>query len=1824
MPNLPKRKATAPAGGSSTQGSSSCSTGRPTTKKSTSSKPHGTASSATIGQGGQTSLNAFLTKVRPHDADTKGTPSQSTFPSNSSKPSATAASSATSSTVASAAPSITSIASTSRISGSLKAPRRIIIDDDEDDMSIPVRVKAKGVARPLRRPLSDISTYVAPVRKQQSEVSKDSIPLSIRRPKEENRDKSTSLSRRPRTSDDTLPFEQRMPVSPPDSPALSAIVKQLEESEQEISAMNQRLQGSSPLEAGSEAGTSSSSTSHIATTPPKSTKSHANITPQRPKRRHSPVRTPTRKSRSSVVPLESLGLSPEDSVFWARTPPSETWKKLRSMNTGRSHEEEVASIVGRLYETSSAGTSLKTMSRKPKDHIRDMLDIIRGSTTGSEPEQDGDDDDDFDRWDPSSPTKELVNRQRNSAALQHSSLSRHHSAQELRMNTRKRRRGVRTTPNFSPLNSDQAGSPSKCREDVLKMIEQIQANMTGPSMPKPMATEQSSQSRRIIMDEEDNTQISLGTTALHHTPPPKTANKQMTPVKNHAAQASPGEFDDFLSDLDMDDNDYQELTQFELSSTSMSSAVSNTTALPSCSFSSAASSSDKSLSGVRKGFSSLDVDTSFEGSVVDTHGHKGNTLDVVEELSQELNSGSLSDDFNDIGDLGDDFNFENEHDIKPSIAPHIQTEKYARYCVNEVKENVIDPRWSDLCKVLMVQGNKGDYARIILRQSWAQTIVAPGDKVHIISANVYPGTMPDFMLEDAQGFIIVKPDYLIQTSVLAESFRCIRKPIIDIRARKTDEATAPLVHGTMLHELFQGSLFANDFSTASLQSKIEDVIAAHVNDLYLINETNDSAREVISQYISSCQDWARRYLRASPSTDGTIVDAMGQTASGESSLLCVNKILDIEENIWSPMFGLKGKIDASIQVVVKTDRKKPGSDDCESKTLTVPFELKTGKKSNVVSHRAQTMLYTLLMTDRYDVNVNWGLLFYLKTGEFIRVPALHDEIRTILMQRNEIAIYEEAKLTLPPMIQRTDTCSYCFSFSSCTVLHKLLEDGTAETAGLGMMFEERTDHLNDTHAAFLKKWNRLLALEQGDVAKFQSQIWSMLSADRQAAGNCFNNLVMVEESGADAIAHNDTDFSTSGRFASHRYRFRLGASMSLVSQQTLSQTIRGGNSFLSSNITVGDPIVVSSDSQHYALAIGTVIDLSPSEIIVGLDRPLSGPPMRLLGYDQERNQSFRGLIDIEELPLPIVQRDAANYHAHLKRNNVTFRIDKDEMMAGLARTRNNLVQLFRADADGGDFKRRHLIVDLEKPKFDPLQDLEGDHQNLNEDQKQAISTVLAARDYALILGMPGTGKTTTIAQIIHTLAARGKTVLLTSYTHSAVDNVLLKLGTDLNIIRLGNRDKVHRDIQNRVPDFTQAPLNTVEAIQKFYDGCQVVGTTCLGVGDPLFTRKVFDYCIVDEASQITLPACLGPIRYADVFVLVGDHNQLPPLVKNVEAKKDGLDLSLFKMLSDQYPEAVVSLTHQYRMNKDIMLLCNTLVYENRLKCASDDVANKVLKIPDMKRFRQYAHPEYESNPFAQDNDSSMELSQMCHGHSAANPCWLEQALDPRRSVIFIDTDNVPAHEVQVGNSTQNPTEALLVRQLTEALIQSGVAENDIGVISVLRAQLKVLSRYLRPWPLLDIHTVDRYQGKDKECVIVSLVRSNAEQHVGELLKDWRRINVAFTRAKTKLVVFGSRQTLQGSPIFERFLKLTEQQDWVLRITPGSQHQHPALSRSPLQPRQKNVRRTMLLERLLGECGENSDKENALDRHQQQIKINGVSLPKDQPARSNIVFQGNLA
>jgi DNA replication ATP-dependent helicase Dna2 len=147
-------------------------------------------------------------------------------------------------------------------------------------------------------------------------------------------------------------------------------------------------------------------------------------------------------------------------------------------------------------------------------------------------------------------------------------------------------------------------------------------------------------------------------------------------------------------------------------------------------------------------------------------------------------------------------------------------------------------------------------------------------------------------------------------------------------------------------------------------------------------------------------------------------------------------------------------------------------------------------------------------------------------------------------------------------------------------------------------------------------------------------------------------------------------------------------------------------------------------------------------------------------------------------------------------------------------------------------------------------------------------------------------------------------------------------------------------------------------------------------------------------------------------------------------------------------------------------------------------------------------------------------------------------------VMFLNTDDVPAQETTRGNRVQNDTEAELVRQIVEALRASEVPESSIGVISVYRSQLRIISQSLGVRHGLEILTADRAQGRDKDCVIISLVRANNKAQVGDLLKDWRRLNVSFTRAKRKLIIIGSRKTLEAARVLNEFLKLIDSSGWI--------------------------------------------------------------------------------
>lgn len=1026
-------------------------------------------------------------------------------------------------------------------------------------------------------------------------------------------------------------------------------------------------------------------------------------------------------------------------------------------------------------------------------------------------------------------------------------------------------------------------------------------------------------------------------------------------------------------------------------------------------------------------------------------------------------------------------------------------------------------------KVLLVEEEKTKlFKAITLRQAWFDTPCTTGSFVHVIGEFSSTGQC---CIDDHHNMLILHPDHLISATVVADSFGCLRRAVLQDRIKATSTANAPMLYGTLLHELFQEALKANKWDSAFLLERIEKILPSKFETILEINSTREEVQEHLSSKLPEMQAWADIFVRSQPRDDAVV-----RERNGRQSIMSVNKLLDVEEHVWSPMYGLKGNIDATVQVIMR--------DDQGERTLTVPFEVKTGKNTSNAAHVAQTALYNLLLSNRYDVDVAYGILYYLESSDTSRIPAIRNDIIHMIIKRNELACYVRDRIDLPPMLKEDFKCQKCYAQEPCFLYNKLVEDGDGEV--LNKKAKERYDELvkplKPSDQDFMKKWDALLTKEESDMMKFRRELWTMLSEEREKLGRCFSKVVLEPGSG-----HEEMNGQKINRY---HYTF-------------IKQQAKPGFSFTESQLIVGEPVVVSDEQGHFALANGYVTNVKKRRITVAVDRRLHNSRTKLPGFESQTNQTFTGIMEVGKEGDMVAECDE-------NEEPVLYRLDKDEFSNGMAAARNNLIQIM----DNSVYKAhdlRALIIDGRAPAFKPvtaeMEPPQGSQMSMNTDQKAAIAKVMSAKDYALVLGMPGTGKTTTIAHIIRTLVAKGKSVLLTSYTHTAVDNILLKIRDDkIGTLRLGASAKVHPEVRE-FAILAAEPKGSVEELERSWMEPPVVATTCLTINHPLFSRRVFDYCIVDEASQITLPVCLGPIRMAQKFILVGDHYQLPPLVQNKEAMEGGLDISLFKLLCEAHPEAVVSLEHQYRMSADVMLLSNTFIYSGRLKCGTPSVASRKLSLPKSQGLLAYHHKP---------NQSRSCPSRPCTGPESPD-CWLSRSISPDAPVVFINTDLISTNlDVVSGPRITNTFEVQLVTQLTLCLLSLGVSANEIGIIAFYRSQLALLRQSLASAHTqtqsselgisagsagVELHTADKFQGRDKEVVLVSCVRSNEDGVVGELLKDRRRINVALTRARSKLILLGSEKTLSSNELLGNMIALCRAKNWILNLQPDMVDAH---------------------------------------------------------------------
>ena len=449
---------------------------------------------------------------------------------------------------------------------------------------------------------------------------------------------------------------------------------------------------------------------------------------------------------------------------------------------------------------------------------------------------------------------------------------------------------------------------------------------------------------------------------------------------------------------------------------------------------------------------------------------------------------------------------------------------------------------------------------------------------------------------------------------------------------------------------------------------------------------------------------------------------------------------------------------------------------------------------------------------------------------------------------------------------------------------------------------------------------------------------------------------------------------------------------------------------------------------------------------------------------------------------------------------------------------------------------------------------------LNPAQERAVNEVLRAKDVAIVHGPPGTGKTTTLVEAIRETLMRESQVLVCAQSNMAVDWISEKLvDRGINVLRIGNPTRVNDKMLSFTyerrfeahPDYPQLwalrkAIRELRARRKsagssyhqkleslksrateleiringeLFGEARVIASTLVGSANRLLDGQKFGTLFIDEAAQALEAACWIPLRRVSRVVLAGDHCQLPPTVKSIAALKAGLGVTLMERLVERHPEAVTLLTIQYRMCDDIMRFSSDYFYHGQVESAPEVKYRSILDLDVAMEWK--THPQ---------------------------PLPMGRGVDtPSNDVVGVQGDDSPPYREGLGEglSFVNKAEAELTMDTLQAYFERIGKQRlleeriDVGIISPYRAQVQYLRRllmkreYFKPFRrLISVNTVDGFQGQERDVIIISLVRSNDEGQIG-FLRDLRRMNVAITRARMKVIILGDHHTLTKHPFYRR-------------------------------------------------------------------------------------------
>ena len=464
---------------------------------------------------------------------------------------------------------------------------------------------------------------------------------------------------------------------------------------------------------------------------------------------------------------------------------------------------------------------------------------------------------------------------------------------------------------------------------------------------------------------------------------------------------------------------------------------------------------------------------------------------------------------------------------------------------------------------------------------------------------------------------------------------------------------------------------------------------------------------------------------------------------------------------------------------------------------------------------------------------------------------------------------------------------------------------------------------------------------------------------------------------------------------------------------------------------------------------------------------------------------------------------------------------------------------------------------------------------LNPTQERAVNEVLWAKDVAIVHGPPGTGKTTTLVEAINETLMRESQVLVCAQSNMAVDWISEKLvDRGVNVLRIGNPTRVNdkmlgftyeRRFESH-PDYPQlwAIRKAIRELRKnrkkgsenyhqkmerlksraaeieirinseLFGEARVIACTLVGSAHRLLEGMKFGTLFIDEAAQALEAACWIPMRRASRVILAGDHCQLPPTVKSIAALRAGLGKTLMERIAENKPEVVTLLKIQYRMNDEIMRFSSDWFYGGKVESAPQIKYRSVL---------DYDHPitwidtsNEENQITIEGEDAPEDSASTSSSVSAAN----------QNSDLNFKEQFVGESFGRINKAEAELTLLTLAEYFTKIGKQRVLSESiDVGIISPYRAQVQYLKKLIKKYEffkpyrrLISVNTVDGFQGQERDVILISLVRSNDEGQIG-FLKDLRRMNVAMTRARMKLIILGNKDTMTKHPFYKKLWEYVE-------------------------------------------------------------------------------------